>query len=422
MKVNTLKQALMLNRLAGVTPFVWGSHGIGKSSIIRQLCEANGMGCVDMRLGQLEASDLRGLPCQDRENNRTIYLPPSDMPVGDTKWEDFVAKLESLPSHERDQFYVKMQPRLEEGILFLDEVNRGQDDVLQAVFQLVLDRRVGLYALPPGWNVVCAGNFMEGEYQTNGFNDAAFLDRFCHLTFSAGETTMEDWMQYMASTHGIEASQIIEFTSQNVDHLYAKVKGELGFNIMPTPRSWDAVARVEKKYKETLNNKELQEKGYAISNEARLAVIAGLIGMDLSMSYDRYDCPVKPKDLISNGVAVMADKLKKLNRNQMAGLVWGFVSFVKNRVEEEKISTLVCDFAEWLCNNNKDKDIVVMMCKNLVTANNKDDQVRAACLTNPKLAKLLARGSNPIKKSLIDALNKRPSLQKILSLTAWGDN
>ena len=68
--------------------------------------------------------------------------------------------------------------------------------MLQAIFQLVLDRRVGQYVLPPGWCVVAAGNYMEG-YQVSGFNDAAFLDRFCHLTLSGGETTLEEWVNFV---------------------------------------------------------------------------------------------------------------------------------------------------------------------------------------------------------------------------------
>jgi MoxR-like ATPase len=416
-KISTLKEVIMLSRQARFTPFIWGYHGIGKSSIVKQTMMENMLGMVDMRCSQLEASDIRGLPTADMENNRTIYLPPADMPIANTTFEDFYSKYSEIPDEEKETYWAKMQPFLKAGTLFLDEVNRAQDDVLQALFQLVYDRRVGQYVLPSGWGIVCAGNFMEG-YQTNGFTDPAFLDRFCHVTLSNGEPTLEEWVRHMVDIHGQNAQKIIEFTSHNLKHLDADIEGELGFAIKPSRRSWDTVTRILQVCEESAKS------GKSYSEEAKTEAIAGLVGREVALAFTRYDCPVKPNDLLRNGVEPMKDKLKTLTRNQITGLVWGLVGFAKPKIKEDKIAKVVCDFAEWMCKHHEDKDIVVCMCKSLVTSDSgtdRTDPLRVACLTNSKLAKLIGNsGSQTFKHTLIDRLNQRPSLQSLLSDVAWG--
>jgi hypothetical protein len=174
---------------------------------------------------------------------------------------------------------------------------------LQAIFQLVLDHKVGQYVLPPGWSVVAAGNFQEG-YMVSGFNDPAFLDRFCHMTLSAGETTLEEWIHYMSDVHGEKAAEVIEFASQNTKHLDGDIAGELGFSIQPSRRSWEAVVRVQ----QACN-------GTTFSQGAIFEVLAGLLGRELAQSFSRYSCPVKPRDLMKNGVKPYESKLKSLHRH-----------------------------------------------------------------------------------------------------------
>ncbi len=41
---------------------IWGAPGIGKSSIVAQIAQDQGIDFVDVRLSQLAPTDLRGLP------------------------------------------------------------------------------------------------------------------------------------------------------------------------------------------------------------------------------------------------------------------------------------------------------------------------------------------------------------------------
>lgn len=421
-KISTIKQVVLLCRNANITPFIWGHRGMGKSSLVHQIAVENGWGFIDLRCSQLEASDVRGLP-NPGEDGRTHYLPPADMPVGDMTLTEIEAELGEVPKDSdieaERQYYIKlqeMQRRFQRGILFIDEVNRAQDDVLQAVFQLVLDRRVGQYVLPPGWCVVAAGNFMEG-YMVSGFNDAAFLDRFCHVTLSGGETTLEEWVYYMSQVHEGAASDVIEFASQNMKHLDGDIQGELGFTVQPSRRSWEAVVRVQK----------AMASG-SFSETAYTETLSGLIGRELASSFSRYSCPVKPQSLIDNGVDAHESQLKKLNRNQLTGLMWGLVSYCKNRIDDDKIAEVCLDFAAYMTKFANDKDIVVAFCRALVSSGNASDnqeKARAAVISNPKLAAMIGKfnkKSGNQKKTFVDRLNERPELQKMLSNVSWGSD
>lgn len=418
-RISTIKEAILICRAARITPFIWGHRGLGKSSLTNQVCTENSFGFVDLRCSQLEASDIRGLP--DRVDGRTHYLPPAELPIGDMSLEQIAAELGPMPDdldlEGKRKYFMKfqiLQPRFQNGILFIDEVNRAQDDVLQGIFQLVLDHRVGMHCLPPGWSVVAAGNYMEG-YMVNGFNDPAFLDRFCHLTLSGGETTLEEWVSYMSTIYGQDATDVIEFASQNIKHLDGDISGELGFSIQPSRRSWDMVVRVER----ACNNG-------SFSESAKLEVLAGIVGRELALSYSRYSCPVKPRELIKNGVKAYEKQLRNLNRNTLTGLMWGLVSFCKPQIDNDEVANVCLDFAEYMLNVTADKDIVVAFSRALVSsnANDKQDSVRAAVISNPKLAEMMSKFARKsgAKKSFIDRLVERPNLQQVLAAAAWGSD
>ena len=449
MKIAPLKEAIRLCREADICAFLWSHRGLGKSSITRQAAVESKMGFSDMRLSQMEASDLRGLPLADTVNNMTRFLPPADLPCGGLSWQDYMKRLD-LPgalaeglSEQHASEIVKADPtiienpydvvtvlramhkftiadriarlvidlnhKLDEGILFLDEVNRAQDDSVQAIFQLVLERRVGGYVLPTGWHIVCAGNYMEG-YNTNGFTDPAFLDRFTHMILDGGELTLEEWVNYMTDRHKGDAANIIEFASQNPKHLDGDIKGELGFSIQPSRRSWEAVVRVE----------QAVAKGN-FSEDARMGVIAGLVGREVATAYLRYNCPVRPRDLIEHGVDANKSKLGTLNRNQITGLMWGVASFLKGKVDDDKKAKVAMDFARFLARDAKggDKDIAVAFCNIMVGGSNL--KARAAMVSNPAVVKLIGKFRGPdVKKTFADRLNDDPVLQLLVSKCAWG--
>lgn len=436
MNISMLKPSLRLCRKANVTPFVWGHRGMGKSSSVRQLCEEDRMGFVDFRCSQIESSDLRGLP--DKQDGRTVYFAPQDLPHGEFKClkceADLIErgdKLHNACSFGTNGSYAvtKKLPKkcpkghegtdtescivLYEGILFLDELNRADDDVLQASFQLVLDRALGQYTLPTGWSVVAAGNYQQG-YMVNSFNDPAFLDRFCHLQLTKSKDYTADWSEYMSklpSAPGVN-DRIMQFVGFEENHLMGKVEGDLGFQVMSSPRSWEMVARV---MTETEKN--------PYPKEATRDVLSGIIGMELTASFERFSVEVMPQDVLNKGVKTVEGKLKGFNRNQLVGLVWGVASHAKERFKEDKgkeketMISNTLDFMMWVA-NNKERDLAVMLGKSLVdkeTAN-----LSGAVLSNPHLAKLAAKYKGAKGDTWIAAINERPELQQLMSKVSYG--
>ena len=108
--------------------FIHGSPGIGKSYIVADVADKNGLELVDVRLSQMDPVDLRGVPAI--REDQTVWMPPVFFPKDPDS----------------------------EGILFLDELNSAPPSVQAAIYQLVLNRQMGEYKLPKGWRIICAGN------------------------------------------------------------------------------------------------------------------------------------------------------------------------------------------------------------------------------------------------------------------------
>lgn len=108
--------------------FIHGSPGIGKSYIVADVAKKHNLELVDVRLSQMDPVDLRGVP--SIKDDQTVWMPPVFFPK------------------DKDS----------KGILFLDELNSAPPSVQAAIYQLVLNRKMGEYELPSGWRIICAGN------------------------------------------------------------------------------------------------------------------------------------------------------------------------------------------------------------------------------------------------------------------------
>jgi hypothetical protein len=233
---------------------------------------------------------------------------------------------------------------------------------------------------------------------------------------SGGESTLDEWVSYMGASHGGDAADVIEFAAANLKHLDGEVAGEIGFGIQPSRRSWDAVVRV---------TKAAQTGRY--SQDARREVLSGLVGRELALSFERYSCPVKPRELIERGVKAMERDLVRLDRNQQTGLMWGLISMIKPKVDEdEKVAELALDYADFMLKNMKDRDLVVAFLRTLVVGQEKgNEKARAAMISNPGLASIVAKmnsakSKSTGKKTFIERLTGRKELHDLASKASWG--
>ena len=400
MNIRVLKEALMLCREASVTAFIWGHAGIGKSTAVKDFANYitgrqhnnETPSCIDFRCAQMEASDIRGIPAA--ENGRTKYYIPSQFPTEDNN-----------------------------GVLFLDEINRAEDDVLHAIFELVLDRRVGEYRVPNSWSIVCAGNYNEGEYTVNAFNDFAFLDRFCHLELTIDQEYDRQWISHIKNKFNIEsADKLTQFVASNTDRMLAKVDGNLGFSRRPTPRSWEAVMRVEKAYnkgfpiyengKPKINNGKPERRPYDI--QAYEKVVSGLVGGMLAREYFSFTAKILPETIAKEGVSKNKDILDDLGRSNLISLMWG-VSAYGNKIipkQEEKQAKNIMDFINYTA--TREKDLALMLIRGVL-----QDEISTKgsnlIVKNAAFAKTLERMTEN-SDSWINAFNKDKNISELIKI------
>ncbi len=191
--------------------FLWGPPGIGKSSLVKQIARDRGMKLVDLRLPLLDPVDLRGLPMVEKETGKARWLPPDFLPDQSEK----------------------------EGILFLDEINAAPPSVQAAAYQLVLDRKVGEYRLPPGWIVIAAGN-RAADRSVSYRLPTALANRFTHFEVIAD---VEEWKAWAMSVD--LDPYVYSFITYHNDMLmkFDPSKEKTAF---ATPRSWEFVSKVQK--------------------------------------------------------------------------------------------------------------------------------------------------------------------------------
>ena len=192
---------------------LWGPPGVGKSQIIAQIAASHGVPLIDIRLSQMEPTDLRGIPFRS----------------GDSVQWSVPALLPDVNRHG------------ERGILFLDEITSAPPTVTAAAYQLILDRRLGEYRAPDGWVIFAAGN-RYGDRGVTYVMPTPLANRFTHYEI---EPHLDDWVAW-AHSAGID-DRVIAFLRFRPDLLFEfnPAQNPVAF---PSPRSWEYAHRALVKF------------------------------------------------------------------------------------------------------------------------------------------------------------------------------
>jgi hypothetical protein len=210
-----VRACMSVNEVAGII----GKAGIGKTDVVQQLAkelskeEDVEYGFCVIQLQHLEKEDLAGFPFPDPDDSQSVTM----------------RLLRRLPREGKCE---------KKGILFLDEFNRADKSVTNAVFPLMEERRIGDWFLPNGWHVVLAGNISDDQYSVNeAEKDPAVRRRVCWIGMTCNS---RQWLQY-AKAVGMHRS-VIEFIHSNPDALYDEVAHRNGA-IGASPASWEKVSK-----------------------------------------------------------------------------------------------------------------------------------------------------------------------------------
>lgn len=181
---------------------VWGPPGIGKSDIVKQIGEATNRPVIDIRLALWDPTDIKGMPYLT-DDGVMKWANPSELP------NDFASN----------------------AIIFLDEIVSAPPAVQAAAYQLILNRRVGEYQLPPNVDIVAAGN-REGDRGVTFKMPAPLSNRFIHLEMTVN---FDDWLDW-AVNNDIHSEVVGYLSFAKQDLFDFDPKG--ASRAFATPRSW----------------------------------------------------------------------------------------------------------------------------------------------------------------------------------------
>ena len=263
--------------------FLWGPPGIGKSEIIQNIVrdydikDKNGnvvkVGhCVDVRLSQMEPTDIKGIPFFNRDNGKMDWAAPVD-----------------LPDQEMADQYSTI-------VLFLDELNSAAPSVQAAAYQLILDRRVGKYVLPDNVVVVAAGN-RESDKGVTFRMASPLANRLVHLEV---RPDFESWFQWAVDAQ--EHQDVVGYVSFAKQSLF-DFEPKSASRAFATPRSWHFVSQFLKQ--EGLTNDELRD------------LISGTIGEGLAMSFMAHR---KVASQMPNPIDVLQGKVTELKTKEVSAM------------------------------------------------------------------------------------------------------
>jgi hypothetical protein len=192
---------------------LWGTRGVGKSSVVRQVATHFKVPLVDLRLTTIEPVDIRGAIYADDTLAKTVWFPP-----------------EFLPS-----------PDVPAGILFLDELTAADKRLQVSAYSLILDRRVGNYHLPDGWQVIAAGNASFHDSVSNDMG-TALADRMFHFNV---QTVIDAFLAHaVAQDFAPEVMAYLRVRPDKLDDTQSQLAND--HLIGASPRGWEDISNVLK--------------------------------------------------------------------------------------------------------------------------------------------------------------------------------
>lgn len=261
--VDTIKAYKILKLCVATesTAMLWGSPGIGKTTMVYDLAEELDMPCCVFNPSQDDIIDFK-LPYVDE----------------DPRYKDEHGKPERISRFA----YSERLPRNKPAIVLVDEINTANMATQATLYSFVLEGRIGSYKVPPGTIRFAAGNREHDKCAANPMS-VALKDRLMlHMNVVP---SMKGFCQYGA-TKGFapEILAFIRVAPQNLD----KVNSEDPTGGC-TPRSLEALSRQIK---------------YGVDRDIELNIINGTIGRGVGQEFkaflDLYRASVHIEDIIKN--------------------------------------------------------------------------------------------------------------------------
>lgn len=344
--------------------FLWGQPGISKSAISKQVANESGVAFIDVRLSQMDPTDLRGIPYPTKIGNMQgiAWSAPLVLPR-DLDYED-VIEIEAIdtlvrfynpkgdnhihyctdpkitvraldPDHtaevvssDADRAVVilkdskgkpvagKFQMRVtgvSKAIVGLEEFNSAPPSVQAAAYQLILDRRLGEYIVPDGCYLMAMGN-RDTDKGVTFKMPTPIMNRFVHLEM---HVSVEGWLDWAVANQ--IHPHVVGFIGAFNEELNNFDPGSAarGFE---TPRSWEFASDI------------LYDNENSVSDQVLTGLLVGAVGDAGGVKFMEFrriaaDLP-KADDILSG-------KLRKLDKKTDISLAYALTTTLCYRLLDE---------------------------------------------------------------------------------------
>lgn len=323
MNFNETLSSLELILQSEAVPLIVGESGIGKTALIRSLCNKNKYDMVVIDANLLKEGEIGGLPIVEDylDNNgnarkRTTYATHNKL-----------VEIESL---------LKKNPK-GKVVLFIDEINRCEHAVQQELMNLILNREINGYILEKKVLVVAAMN-PENKFNYGGGNysvvnmDPAQENRFVWVYM---ESNPKAWIKWALNEGNIN-KRVVEFIKDFPEYLH---RPNDEFSERATPRSWERISKLYSIYENSAQEIDLN---------IFYNVVKGNVGIDIAQDFisfiENYEKSIiSPEDLLNKNykIDILREEILKANHSKLYVLCKNVLSYLsEHSYDGDKLQTL----------------------------------------------------------------------------------
>lgn len=197
--------------------FLLGAPGIGKTAIMEQIAQELGIALVSYSMTHHTRQSALGLPFITHKEYKGMEFDISEYTMS-----EIIASV----------YEVMEQSGIEEGILFLDEINCVSETLAPSMLQFLQYKVFGRHKVPEGWVIVTAGNPPEYNKSVREF-DVVTMDRMKLVEVEADYPT---WKEY-ALKNGVH-NAVTTYLDMKKDDFY-RVETNVGGKSYVTARGWE---------------------------------------------------------------------------------------------------------------------------------------------------------------------------------------
>lgn len=199
-----------------------GAPGIGKTQVMEQVARECKVGLVAYTITHHTRQSAIGLPFVSKE-----IFGGKEYAVTEYTMSEIVASI-----------YKKIRETgLEEGILFIDEINCVSETLAPAMLQFLQCKSFGNHQIPKGWLITAAGNPPEYNKSVREF-DVVTMDRVKKIEV---EPDFQAWKSYAYKENVHPA--VLSYLNTKPQYFY-QMESTVDGKFFATPRGWEDLSRL----------------------------------------------------------------------------------------------------------------------------------------------------------------------------------